>query len=231
MTTRQLHSLKALALIPLVAVLFSGCLYTQQRSDDLLDIFEADIGVTAESEFSWIPPTFGVLAEFGPIALGGITHTGLTAELDGRGLYAGSDHRARLAGIYIQGWQHTDDYENGWTNYFKDESRSGAWHARMHEMSYEKWLFWSGTAVPAKDLLHEDEEWTWEVMPLRRGWQYWESIAAEVGISDPFLTHLGLYVRLGVDPSEILDFLLGFLTVDLKRDDIEEARTASEAEV
>ena len=218
MTTRRLAT-PLLAVI--AAALLSGCLYGRQRADDLLDVLDLGAGITAESEHSWIPPTLGVLAEAGPFALGAITHNGLVAEIDGRGLYAGPDHRARLAAIWFQGWSRTQDYDNGATGYYKDEDASSAWHERMRDMSYTKFLFHPGTEVSAKNLLHDDA-WTWEALPLRRGWQYWETIAVEAGLSDPFLTHMGFYLRIGVDPSEILDFLLGIVTVDLKRDDMTE---------
>lgn len=91
---------------------------------------------------------------------------------------------------------------------------------RMMEMAYTKRLFWEGTVVPAKVTLHEDQDWTWEVLPLLRGWQYWETIGVQAGISDPFITHSGLYLHVGVDPSEVVDFLLGLFTIDLKGDDI-----------
>jgi hypothetical protein len=112
------------------------------------------------------------------------------------------------------------DYANGAAGFYKDERRSSRWHQRMWDMSYENKLFWPGIAVPAKDLIHDDGTWSEEVLPLRRGWQYWETIAVEAGISEPFLTHLGLYARVGVDPSELLDFVLGLFTIDLQRDDL-----------
>lgn len=220
MTSRLRRSVTLTLALVVAASLLSGCMYARHRTDDFLDVFDLGLGVTAESQHSWLPPTFGVLAEAGPIALGGITHNGYVAELDGRGAYAGPDSRSRLALLYIQGWQHQQDYVNGCMNFYKDIRRSRAWHEHMRDMAYVKKLFWAGTVVPAKDLIHDDPEWRWEVFPLRRGWQYWETIAVEAGISEPFLTHAGLYARVGLDPSEILDFVLGFLTIDLKRDDL-----------
>jgi hypothetical protein len=220
MSFRSQRTLASLLALALGAVLLSGCLYSRQRADDFLDIFDLGIGVTAESKASWIPPTFGVLAEVGPVALGGITHHGLTAEVDGRGLFAGREERSRLAFFYIQGWQENEDYADGCTGFYKDRTRSRSWQERMESNAFIKKLFWAGTIVPAKDLIHEDAEWRWEVFPLRRGWHYWETIAVEAGLSDPFLTHAGLYARVGLDPSEFLDFVLGIFTVDLKKDDL-----------
>jgi hypothetical protein len=204
----------------LTAALLSGCLYSRQRADDLLDILDLGVGITKDSQDSWIPPTLGALVEFGPLGVGAITHNGVVAEVDGRGLYAGPDSRTRVAGLWVQGWGRWQDYESGASGFYKDESRSAQWHERMRDLSYVKKIFWPGTAVPAKDLIHDDATWTGEVLPMRRGWQYWETIAVEAGISEPFLTHLGFYVRVGVDPSEVLDFLLGIFTLDLRHDDV-----------
>jgi outer membrane protein OmpA-like peptidoglycan-associated protein len=223
MSSRHHRLVFTLAAAVLITSLLSGCQvvrYAQARGDDFLDIWDLGIGITAESQHSWIPPTLGAHAEFGPIALGAITHNGLTAEIDGRGLFAGRETRSRLSAIWLQGIRHWQDYENGWCGFYKDINRSRAWHERMRENSYTKKIFHEGTIVIAKDLLHDNQDWHWEVFPLRRGWQYWETISVELGICEPFLTHLGVYARAGVDPSEILDFVLGFLTIDLKRDDL-----------
>jgi hypothetical protein len=39
-------------------------------------------------------------------------------------------------------------------------------------------------------------------------------------LCEPFLTHLGVSLRLGFDPSEISDFVLGIFYVDFKGDDL-----------
>ena len=75
---------------------------------------------------------------------------------------------------------------------------------QAHELEYEYFA----------EEIHEG----FPIMP--RGWQYWENIAVEIGISEPFLTHLGFDLRIGVDPSEISDFILGIFTIDYNHDDL-----------
>ena len=76
--------------------------------------------------------------------------------------------------------------------------------------------------VPAKRLHYEHYE-SYLIRGtglLHRGWQYWEYAGFEAAICEPFLTHAGMMVRAGFDLSEVTDFLLGFICVDFKHDDM-----------
>lgn len=198
----------------------SGCRYGANRSADFRDIFQFGAGLTTENPTSgMLPPSLGLYAQVTEfVNLGAVHFTGLTAEWDGRGLFAGPESRTRVGLGPYQLLRIDQDYENGCENYYKKED--ALWTARMNS---PKMRFWE---KPAKEL--EYKFWAnpyhesypiWQPV-MHRGWQYWENINVEASISEPFITHFGLNLKLGFDPSEIFDFLLGFATVDFKRDDL-----------
>lgn len=211
---RRGHFLLALALLAVMAT--SGCTrYTANRLADFGDIFQAGVGVTAENPHSGvIPPSLGLhlqITEF--VNLGALGFGGLVAEWDGRGLYAGPEIRRRSGLLTYQSIQIAQDYSVGYENYFKRET--ALWTRRMNSHAMRKYN------APAKELdygFYNEEHYGYPL--FHRGWQYWENIGLEIGISEPFLTHLGLHLRLGFDPSEISDFVLGFVLIDYKRDDL-----------
>jgi len=64
-------------------------------------------------------------------------------------------------------------------------------------------------------------EWirTVEALPrLPFGWQDWEFLSLEVAIPEPFFTHSGFYLRVGVDPSQVFDLLLSTFGYDFYDD-------------
>lgn len=215
-----------LALVSLASILpLSGCRYAQNRVADFTDIFQMGVGVATENPKAGIlPPSLGVYVqatEF--INLGAMHFSGVSAEWDGRGFFAGPESRTRLGFLPMQWVQIDQDYEKGSENYFKKVD--ALWTKRMNSKAMRWWN------KPAKEL--EYEYWAvplHEGVPImHRGWQYWENFNVEASVSEPFLTHFGLNVRLGFDPSEIFDFVLGWTTLDFKRDDLNEGEFQEKA--
>lgn len=209
------------AVLPLLLVVslgLSGCHYVQNRTDDLCDIFQAGVGLTSENPGSGMaPPSLGAyvqVTEF--INLGALYFNGISAEMDGRGFFAGPEERLRVGFLPWQRVKFDQDYYKGSENYFKKED--ALWTKRMNSTTMRWWN------KPAKEL-----EYTFYAMEvtdgipvMARGWQYWENVSVEVCVSEPFVTHLGLDLRLGFDLSEVSDFVLGIFFVDFKNDDMKD---------
>src|SRR5688572_1122457 len=70
-------------------------------------------------------------------------------------------------------------------------------------------------SIPAKRMRFHDA--TLGAFP--RGWQDWGFLGVDVAIGEPFVLHAGVRVRAGMDISQITDFVLGILTLDIYRDD------------
>lgn len=203
------------SLIVLAAFQLVGCRYTANRANDFADIFQMGVGVTAENPVTGMfPPSLGLHAQVTEfLNLGAIHFTGLVAEWDGRGFFAGPETRTRLGFLPLQTIQLGQDYARGYENCFKKPDT--LWADRMHSEG----LKFAGT--PAKALDYEFWSRMRSGSPIfYRGWQYWGTVSVEAAISEPFFTHLGLHLRLGVDVSEISDWILGFFTLDFKSDDL-----------
>ncbi|MFW6303535.1 MAG: hypothetical protein ACOC2L_02845 [Candidatus Sumerlaeota bacterium] len=208
----------AVLILCLSVAILSGCSgrYGKNRCADFSDIFQVGAGITAENPYTgaW-PPALGLhiqATEF--INLGAVHFTGYAAELDGRGAFAGPESRTRFGLGPIQVLRINQDYDHGYENYFKKEYAD--W---MRRMNTER-MRWRET--PAKQL--EYSYWADRLYIgapiMHRGWQYWENFNIEAAICEPFITHFGITLRLGFDPSEISDWLLGFATIDFKNDDL-----------
>lgn len=204
----------------LCILVLSGChqRYGANRVYDFCDIVQVGVGVTFENpKTGIIPPSYGLhLQATEYLNLGAVHFSGCTAEWDGRGFFKGQESRTRLGLGPNQVIQIDQNYDEGKMNYFKNIDSS--WIKRMNLMS----MRWK--EKPAKDLQYEFWADTKHVgMPLmHRGWQYWGNLGAEAGICDPFFTHMGLNLKLGLDISEFSDFFLGIFTVDFKNDDMTE---------
>ena len=209
-------NLLAAVLLCLSTLMASGCRYATNRGNDFADIFQLGAGMTTENPSGgWLPPSLGVhvqATEF--VNLGAVHFAGYAAEVDGRGLFAGQENRTRLGLGPLQAIKIDQNYAKGSENYFK--KTESEWCRRMASRA----LRWNDT--PAKELNYRYWADTlsvgWPVM--HRGWQYWENIGVEVALCEPFATHLGFTLRVGFDPSEISDFVLGLFCVDFKEDDL-----------
>lgn len=205
-------------LIACMFVTLTGCSrYVSNRYYDFRDMFHVGVGVTAENPVTGvIPPTIGLYLEATDwLQLGAITHNGYTAEMDMRGTFVGPESTSRAGFLWWQSIRKNEDYKDAsYYNIFKN--KDFPWCQRMESLD----MRWKGH--PAKQLHYEfwSQHQTEGIGLLHRGYQYWEYIGAEVGICEPFLTHMGLLVRLGFDPSELSDFVLGIFTIDFKHDDM-----------
>lgn len=206
-----------LSVIPVLAacLALSGCHYTTNRAADLGDVFVAGAGITTEGVGNMIaPPSLAAYVQVTDyVNLGFSRFYGLVAEIDGRSTYAGPEGRDRRGLLLYQGAQIYQEYKDGNHTYAKRDR--SLWSERMQQSTM------TIQDTPAKLLNYSYMSASLqEGYPLfPRGWQYWGTVMAEVGISEPFLTHLGLHLRLGIDFSEISDFIIGFTTIDFKRDD------------
>lgn len=213
-----MHRKSTLALVPVLALLttaLTGCRYGNNRAADFGDIFQLGAGLTTENPDSgMLPPSLGLhvqATEF--LNLGALHFSGVSAEWDGRGLFAGRESRTRVGIGPYQMVKIDQDYANGSENYFKKMETLWADRMSSPDMTFN--------GRPAKELHHEAMLSKKEGAPiLHRGWQYWENFNVEASISEPFLTHFGFNLRVGFDPSEISDFVLGWFTVDYKHDDL-----------
>ncbi|MCX7049934.1 MAG: hypothetical protein NTX50_31185 [Candidatus Sumerlaeota bacterium] len=212
------HRVLIFAVLACLGLVMSGCRYAHNRLYDFCDIFQAGVGVTSQNPDSgMVPPAIGVhvqASEF--MNLGAVYFNGSTAEMDGRGFFAGPESRQRYGLLCFQRLKIDQSYTSGSMNYFKQSQSQ--WTKRMNSRA----MRWS--EAPAKEL--DYDYWAEDIHEgypiLYRGWQYWENIGVEFALSEPFLTHLGFDVRFGIDPSEVSDFVLGFFGVDFQSDDLTE---------
>lgn len=214
----KLKNVLAVLFLTALTLGINGCAsrYAVNRMADFRDIFQFGLGLTTENPKSGvIPPTVGLyvqLTEF--LNAGAVTFHGKTWEMDGRGFFSGMEDRTRIGILPYQELMIDQDYGEGSENYFKKSDT--LWNDRMGS----KAMRWGNAS--AKELNYEN----WSIARrqgspiMHRGWQYWENINVEIGIPEPFITHFGLNLRLGFDPSEIFDWILGFTTFDFKKDDL-----------
>lgn len=194
-----------------------GCRYMTNRYYDFRDTFDLGAGVSTENSVTGIlPPALGLYVEATDfLHLGAISHYGYIAEVDMRGSGVYHEERARLG---FGPWQalHLDQDYNGaaYKNYFKTPNTR--WERWMKSVNQ------SLCGVPAKDLTYDHwaNHMQYGCFLRHRGYQYWEYMGGEAAICDPFFTHLGVYLRAGIDISEVSDFLLGWTTFDFKKDDL-----------
>jgi len=210
--------------------------WLMNRCSDFMDVFALGVGVTTENEIGGpIPPSIGLYAEATTFLNAGIiTHHGVTAEIEGRGAGAYSESRTLLGLGPYRAWKINQGDEA--VNFYKDPVASRDWAERMERLRFQgfsrlnAWLdaeIGSGDigltevdGVPAKAVIHQDQNFHSAFLGMPRGWQAWEYIGVEAAVCEPFLTHLGVTLRAGFDPSEVFDFVLGFLCIDFKKDDL-----------
>ena len=185
------------------------------RLYDLADIFILEGGVTMENPTTGMfVPSFGFFFEATPlITLGAITHHGYSAGMDHRGFGAYYEDRSRIGLGPFQAWWID---QNGAMNMFKTPGY--VWHDRIYKDQN-----WEGASP--KTLIRQDKEWQVNSCTSPYGWHYWQTVSAEVAVCEPFLLKSGGTLRAGFDISETLDFVLGFLMIDYKRDDLRDNDT------
>jgi hypothetical protein len=208
-----------LALLLVVTVVGAGCgslatpreNWCKNRLYDLADMFIVEGGVTAANPITGsVPPAFGLYMEATPLLhLGAITFHGYTASIDGRSIGTYMENRSRFGVGPVHAWQIMQEPIS--VNMFKIPGY--VWQERM-----ENELAWDG--VPAKNFIYNDQEWQFAAVSNLRGWQQWATVAGEIALCEPFVLNAGAKLRLGIDFSEIFDFVLGFACIDYKRDDV-----------
>lgn len=202
-------------LIAVIALSFfiSGCAtnYWNHRYYDFRDMFDAEAGFSFSNPKDDIlyPPSIGLLLEtpnvfwpskplkFGYLVFNNTHTNGYSAGLELRGSWAGKEHRE----IYGFGpWYGYDIRQFGKMGPYKQQVNTG-----------------SGI-----DLYYGDDDADEFRMqaPMYRNSNYWEYLGTEMAISEPFLLHLGLKLRLGIDVCQIADFVLGWTTLDIYDDDM-----------
>ena len=220
-----------LGILALLLVCTAGCAresnggrYFTNRYYDFRDLTHMAIGGTSANSFTGIfPPSLGAYVQVTDLLkLGAITHNGATMEVDHRGSGAYLEQRTRLGlltweGIYLRQYYDSASY----TNYFKGGNT--LWRKRMHQPEN----YWLG--APPKDYHydHWDSDLQYSCGPLmHNGWNHILNSQAELALCDPIFTKLGFTLRLGLDVSEIGDFLTGWFGLDMYGDDMTPAEYA-----
>jgi hypothetical protein len=175
----------------------------------------------------FVPPAFGVYLEATDfVHLGAIYKATVDLEWDRRGLGVVADERLKL-GIGPVHWLRINQHPL-YTNVYKAPGNEmDGW--RHHMEGLRDPIF----NRPAKLLLFDNTTHARPKPPnappgtqtsglhfgrLHRGWQDWETFSLEAAISEPFLLHTGVYVRAGFDISQVFDFALGIIGLDLYSD-------------
>ena len=215
---RRLHGVLVLALLGAILIGASGCGYVKNLRDDTMDCFILGAGVvppvvpTGDGDteaVGFLPPSIGLYVQATDFMhLGGLWKISGDVEMDRRGLQTCVDQRAKV-GLgplhYIQRKQ-TPLSANA---YKVEGNQMDGWREHMRELKDP--IF----NERAKKLIYRS---TYAQLFLHRGWQDWEMFSVEVAIPEPFILHSGLNLRLGFDPSQVFDLVLGIFTIDLYDD-------------
>lgn len=198
----------SLVVLGLMVPSLTGCRYFTNRVADFKDIGQLGAGISVQNpESGPLPPSYGLLVQATDfVKLGWVVFHGYSAEWDGRGCFAGREDRERHG--FFWGFLKTDIKQQNPKEYFK--LKDTPWASRMNS---EAMRFRNH---PAKDLTYGSEP----ASLFPRGYQYWENFGVEVGIPELVITHTGINLRAGIDPSEVMDFVLGIFTIDLWKDDL-----------
>jgi len=229
---RIFHGLTLTVMLLGLVILTTGCgnKYLQNRCDDFRDVFNMGIGVTA-SEESPYPPGMGLYLEMTDyFHLGAMRFHGYMAEWDRRGCGLKTLDETKLGFGPFHKW--CIDEKNTCAGMYKS-GKMTKWERRMEERTYTELIptgnMVSGTGSkghPGKRMRFEDAI----LYSYPRGWQDWGFVGADVAVSEPFLLHIGLKFRAGVDLSQIMDFTLGLFTIDFYGDDCTDEELAEASE-
>jgi len=218
LTRRRLWAF--LVAVVLIGLLNSGCGYLKNVRDDVMDIGTASVGFTPpvvpgsedadDMAVGPLPPTIGVYAEATEfVHLGALAKASGDAEWDRRGIGLVVDDRTKL-GLGPLHWGHINQTPYLVNAYKKEDNELDAWRDHMRDL--EDPLF----GAPGKELIFRERYNDQRFM--EKGWQDWETFSLEVAVPEPFITHMGFYARLGVDPSQVFDAALSLFCIDLYGD-------------
>ncbi len=196
----------------------AGCGYFKNVRDDFMDIGTLGAGVVVpvmktqegQKAFAPIPHSFGVYVQCTDFFhLGYLTKHTYDIEWERRGLSVSED--IRTMGGYT--FDHAIKlYQRPvLANAYKKEGNDlCGWRTHMANL---KAPF---TDASAKQLIYNEKS---EELPFfYKGWQDWETFSVEVAVPEPFILHSGIYLRAGVDPSQVFDFVLSLFCIDLYQD-------------
>ncbi len=213
--------------------LTTGCGYFLNVRDDFADIGTFAIGavtpVACENYRAKargpIPPTGGIYlqaSDFAHLGLLGKLTTDLEWDRRACGVMADARRKIGLGPFHhVAIWQ-----EPIYPSIYKiPHNEMEGWHRHMRELGAPF------CHIPAKTMIFDPEPqhcyvpwrfepvWSYRALPFFPcGWQDWECISAEIAIPEPFILHTGFYLRLGIDPSQIFDFALSLICLDLYQD-------------
>jgi len=234
MAKRTRAPIRALLTVALAGLLLgaAGCGYLKNVRDDLLDIGTVSLGVVppvpptqdGRKAAGFMPPCVGAYVELTEFChLGAIYKMTGELEWDRRGLGVMVDRRKKIG---FGPWHRVliEQTPISANAYKRPGGQMEGWRKHMRELTdpiYHR---------PAKVLIYEVETVGedpygiegWEPVRkapfLYRGWQDWETVSVELAVPEPFITHSGFSVRLGVDPSQVFDAALTIIGLDLYDD-------------
>jgi len=207
----------AVAVLAGVVLWSAGCGYFKNVRDDMMDIGTVSIGISPPvmpgekgKALGFLPHCIGVYVEATDfLHLGALLKRGVDAEWDRRGAGIIEDTRAKFG---FGPWHYVRiDQQPITANAYKEEGNElDGWREYMRDLNDP---FFD---APAKELIFKYQK---EGVPYPyKGWQDWEMFSAEVAIPEPFITHSGLYVRVGFDVSQVFDAVLSLVGIDLYAD-------------
>lgn len=213
------RALAAIAALAVIAAMTPGCGYVKNLRDDAMDCFMFGAGVVtpvASTESGKvgvgpIPPSIGIYVEATDLLhLGALYKVSGDIEWDRRGTGIVVDSRKKFG---IGPIHYTDVKQEPIiaNDYKRRDNDMDGWRTNMNRLRDP--LF----RRPGKQLIFDDrrESSRWV---LHRGWQDWETFSIEVAIPEPFFFHSGINFRVGFDPSQVFDLLLGIFGLDLYDD-------------
>lgn len=201
------------------SVFTPGHHWFMNRVSDFCDIFHCGVGVTHENPVTGpLTPSFGLhgqVTDYGH--LGYLVFAGASAEMEGRGFGAYPEYREIGGFGPWKTWAVSQS--GGGVSFYKDAKLSRGWASRMDTKE-------SFNEDSAHVVIHKDPDrysTSWNNHP--RGWHNFAYTGLEVALPlgipyTPLDTHLGATARLGVDTSQIADFVLGIFGFDFWHDDL-----------
>ncbi len=209
----------------------AGCGYLKNVRDDFLDIGTFAVGLVppvvptdgGPKAVGFLPPALGAYVQVTDFFhLGAIYSATGDIAWDRRGYGVMADVRRKFGlgpihDIYIK------QVPIATNAYKRPGSEMAGWQAHMDRLKDP--IF----GASAKTMIFKPESWdlagygspdsTWESLPwLSHGWQDWEMVSVEVAVPCPLFLHTGFYARAGFDLSQVFDFTLSLIGVDLYDD-------------
>jgi len=194
-----------------------GCGYLKNLRDDTMDCFILGAGYTPavvptkpESKaLGFLPPSIGVYVEATQFMhLGAIYKVSGDVEWDRRALGVVADRRGKV-GLGPLHYVMIDQEVLLGNAYKSEDNQLDGWREHMRRLRDP--IF----QASAKELAYSHN---FGLPYLYRGWQDWETFSLEIAIPEPFILHSGFNARVGFDPSQVFDLVLGVVGIDFYSD-------------